>query len=180
MSKITYNLAAERKVDARSFAFRATLLVLAAMLLIAVAFFNLARQRQRNRTEPSANGMIGRQISDRQRLSVLQAKEIDAWKKTWGKDLAAANRLIGRKSFSFRARLDFLESVFSPGIRIRHISLANESAGRISMAITAQSLKELFALYKKLAPYELVIANETQAAAEVQVNLNFRMPDEKI
>ena len=48
------------------------------------------------------------------------------------------------------------------------------------MTISAQSLKELFALYKKLAPYGLVIASETQTQDEYQVNLSFRISNEKI
>lgn len=180
MSKITYNLAAIRKVDARAFAFRASILVLSTLLLIGITVFNLVRQHETDRAGKNERGLIGLQISERQRLGRRQTEEIAAWKKEWGKELAAANALIGRKSFSFIARLDFLEKISSPGIRIRHLVLANDSAGRVSMTISAQSLKELFALYKKLAPYELVIANETQAMDEYQVNLNFRIGNEKI
>lgn len=180
MRKIAYNLAAARRIDGGSFAFRAAFLVLSTLLFIALAIFNLVRQHENDRAENNAGGLIGRQISERQRLSLQQTKEIAAWKKNWSKDLAAANSLIARKSFSFVARLDFLEKISSPGIRIRHLVLANESAGRISMTIAARSLKELFALYKKLAPYELVIANETQNQDAYQVNLNFRISNEKI
>lgn len=180
MRKIAYNLAATRKIDGRSFACRAAILVLSTMLFIAVTIFNLVRQHENDRAEKKESELIGRQISERQRLSLLQTKEIAAWKKNWSKELAAANDLIGRKSFSFVARLDFLEKISSPGIRIRHLVLANESAGRISMTIAAQSLKELFALYKKLAPYELVIANEIQTQDEYQVNLKFKISNEKI
>ena len=49
------------------------------------------------------------------------------------------------------------------------------------MTIAAQSLKELFALYKKLAPYGLVIANETQTAERItRSSLSFRISNEKI
>jgi len=180
MRRITYNLAATRKIDGRSFAFRASILVLSTILLTGVTIFNLVRQQEKNRTEKNESGLIGRQIIERQRLSLLQTKEIAAWKKNWSKELAAANALIGRKVFSFVARLDFLEKISSPGIRIRHIILVNENAGRISMTITAQSLKELSALYKKLAPYELVIVNDTQTMDEYQTNLNFKITNEKI
>jgi hypothetical protein len=180
MSKIIYNLAATRKIDGRSFAFRASILVLSTLLLTGVAIFNLARQQEKNRAEKTESGLIERQVIERQRLIQLQTAEIAAWKKNWSKELAAANALIGRKVFSFVARLDFLEKISSPGIRISHIALVNESTGRISMTIAAPSLKELFALYKKLAPYELVIANETQTTDEYRANLNFKITNEKI
>ena len=159
---------------------RAAILVAAILLLGAVAIANLGRQLARNRIEKNESGMIGRQIIERRSLNLLQAREIAAWKKSRSRALAAANALIERKVFSFGARLDFLEKISNPGIRIRHLTLVNESAGRISMSIAARSLKELFELYKKLAPYELVIANETQINDEYQASLNFRIPDEKI
>ncbi len=180
MKKISYNLAAYRRIEGRIFALRAGLLALACLLLAGGAIFNLARQHARLSAEKSASGLIGQQISARLRLSQQQAREIAAWKKEWGKELASANRLIERKSFSFVARLDFLEKAFGPGIRIRHLSLANDGSGRVGMTLAAQSLKELFALYKKLAPYGLVIANEIQTASEFQSSLSFRMNNEKI
>ena len=48
------------------------------------------------------------------------------------------------------------------------------------MSISSRSLQELFALYKKLAPYELVISSESQTLDEYQVNLLFNLPNEKI
>ena len=181
MIKITYNLAATRRIKGWSFAFRAALLVLAIAALSAVTIINLGRQLQRNQAEKNESGSIGRQISEMQNRSLLQTREIAAWKKSRSKELAAANALIERKVFSFVARLDFLERISNPGIRIRHVTLVNESAGRISMSISARSLKELFALYKELAPYELVIANENQTSDdEYQANLNFKISNEKI
>ncbi|MCJ7523743.1 MAG: hypothetical protein MUP71_00810 [Candidatus Aminicenantes bacterium] len=181
MIKITYNLAATRKIKGWSFAFRAALLVLAIAALSALTIANLGRQLQRNHAEKNESGLLGRQVSEMQNRGLLQTREIAAWKKSRSKELAAANALIGRKVFSFVARLDFLEKISNPGIRIRNITLANESAGRISMSVSARSLKELFALYKELAPYELVIANENQTNDdEYQANLNFKMSNEKI
>jgi hypothetical protein len=180
MKKISYNLAAYRNIDGRAFALRASLLVLASLLLAGVAVFNLARQHDKDSAGKSANSLIGQQIAERMRLSQQQAREIAAWKKELARELASANRLIERKSFSFTTRLDFLEKAFGPGIRIRHLSLVNDGSGRVGMTLAAQSLKELFALYKKLAPYGLVIANETQTASEFQSSLSFRMSNEKI
>lgn len=180
MKRISYNLAATRRIDGRIFSLRAILLALTCLLLAGGAVFNLVRQHARESAEKKAGGLVGQQIAERLRLSRQQAGEIAVWKKERGRELAAANRLIERKSFSFIARLDFLENAFGPGIRIRHLSLANDGSGRVGMTIAAQSLKELFALYKKLAPYGLVIANEVQTASEFQSSLNFRMNDEKI
>ncbi|MBU4268737.1 MAG: hypothetical protein KJ808_07835 [Acidobacteria bacterium] len=180
MRKITYNLAATRKIKGWSFAFRAAVLVLAIVALSAVAIANLGRQLQKNRAEKNESGLIGRQINKMQNRSLLQTREIAAWKKIRSKELAAANALIGRKVFSFVARLNFLEKISNPGIRIRHISLVNERAGHISMTIAARSLQELFALYKELTPYELVIASENQTNDEYQANLNFKISNEKI
>jgi len=180
MRKISYNLAVTRKIDGRSFVLRASILVLAIMALGGATIFNLAREHGRSRAEKSASGLIERQIVEKKSLGLLQAREITAWKKKWGKELAATNRLIERKSFSFITRLDFLEEACGPGIRIRHLIMTNDGSGQISMSIAAQSLKQLFALYKKLAPYGLAIANETQTAAEFQVNLGFNISNEKI
>ncbi|HUU05818.1 MAG TPA: hypothetical protein VMZ49_08085 [Patescibacteria group bacterium] len=178
MRKITYNLAATRKIKGWTFAFRAAILVLAIAALSAVAISNLGRQLEKNRAEKNESGLIGRQISERQNRSLLQTREITAWKKSLSAELAAANALIERKVFSFVARLDFLEKISRPGIRIRHILLVNENAGRISMTLATRSLKRLFALYKRLAHYELVIANETQTNDEYQANLNFKITNE--
>ena len=57
------------------------------------------------------------------RLGALRGQEIAAWKNLWRHELAAANSLIGLKSFSFTARLDFLEKTFSPGIRVLQLTL---------------------------------------------------------
>jgi hypothetical protein len=180
MKKIAYNLAAGPKIDARAFAVRATLIFLASLLLSGLAVTNLLRVHEKNRAEKSATGLIASRLEEMDRQGARQRQEIAAGKSKWQAELAADNRLIERKSFSFVARLDFLEKVFSPGIRIRQLSLANEAAGRVGMTISAQSLKELFALYKKLAPFGLVIASETQTPAENQVNLIFKIANEKI
>jgi len=180
MKKITYNLAAARRIDGRSFAFRAAILVLSILLFAGVAIFNLVRQHEKNRVEKSKAGQLGQRIDEMRRQSDRQSQELTAWKNNWKADLDTANALIERKIFSFAARLDFLERISSPGIRIRQLSLVNGAAGQVGMIITSRSLKELFALYKKLAPYELVIASETQIQDETQVSLNFNIPNEKL
>ena len=180
MKTIRYNLATRPQVNVRAFAGGAAFLVLASLALGGIAVANLARQRVIRQREQSETGMIAGRIDEMKRESRRMRDEIDAWKKKWGPELAADNLLIERKSFSFVSRLDFLEKAFTPGIRILHISLANEATGRIGMVLSAQSLKELFALYKKLAPHDLVISNETQTHDEFQVSLNFAIHDEKI
>jgi hypothetical protein len=180
MRKIRYNLAAKPQVNVRAFAGGAVFLALASLALGGVAAANLARRHGVLLREKSETGMIAGRVDEMNREGRRMRNEIDVWRKKWGAELAAANRLIERKSFSFVSRLDFLEKAFTPGIRIVHISLANEEAGRISMLLTAQSLKELFGLYKKLAPYDLVITSETQTQDEYQVHLNFNIHHEKI
>jgi hypothetical protein len=180
MNKIVYNLAVNRKVNRHAFAWRAAILVLAALLLGGIAVVNLARQHEKSRNEKIVADRTGLRLGEIKREHGRLEKEIAAWKVVWSPELAVANSLIVRKSFSFISSLDFLEKTFSPGIRVRHLALVNEPAGRISMAISTPSLKELFGLYKKLAPFDLVIANETQAGGEYQVNLNFKLDHEKI
>ncbi len=88
-----------------------------------------------------------------------------------------ANVLIERKSYSFVGRLDFLEHVAGPGIRLRSLSLVNQRGDRVSLALSARSLPELFAVYKKLSAYGLAIASETQTPDEYLVQLSFSAPD---
>ena len=95
------------------------------------------------------------------------------------KKLAFANFLIARKSFSFIARLDFLEKTCGAGMSVRQLSLANEPAGRVQMTVSALAQNELLRFYKKLLPYGLTIANENQMVENYQANLSFRMEDEK-
>ncbi len=180
MKKIAYNLASGRKVNPRAFALRAGLLLLVSLLLGGLTVANLVRLRERNRVEKNASGLLASRLDEMNRLGARQQREIAASKNLWQNELAAANRLIERKSFSFVARLDFLEKTFSPGIRLRQLSLVNEAAGTMAMTISAQSLKELFALYRKLAPYDLVLSSETQSQDEYQVNLLCRISNEKI
>jgi hypothetical protein len=180
MKKITYNLASDRRVDKRRFAWRAGALAAVTMLLGGLAVANLARQRGIDRSIGERLHLEAERIEKMQAENRLLRAEIDACQKDWSGKLAATNRLIEKKSFSFIARLDFLEKIFHPGARILHVTLANEAGGRVAMTVIAQSLRDLFALYKKLAPYDLVIGNETQAGGEYQVNLSFRIDNAKI
>jgi hypothetical protein len=180
MRKIRYNLATRPRPNVRAFAGGAACLLLASLALGAIATANLARQRGIRLRERSETGMITGRTDEMNREMRRMRKEIEAWKQQWGRELAADNRLIARKSFSFVSRLDFLEKAFTPGIRILRLSMSNEAAGRIGMVLSARSLRELFALYKKLAPHGLAISNETQNQDEYQVSLSFVLHDEKI
>jgi hypothetical protein len=180
MKKINYNLAGGRRIHASAFALRAGLLLLASLLLGALAVSNLLRLQARNRAEKSETVSIASRLEEMKSRGARLQEEIAAWKKSWLGELTASNLLIVRKSFSFVARLDFLEKNFSPGIRIRQLTLLNNPGGLVLMNISARSLKGLFALYKKLAPYDLVITSETQTQDEYQVNLQFKISNEKI
>lgn len=180
MKKISYNLARGRRISPRPFALRAGVLLLAALLLGGLTVANLIRLGARTRVEKSESGLLASRLDEMKRLDARYRREIAAAQDAWKNELATANFLIARKSFSFVARLDFLERMFSPGIRIRQLALVNEAAGPVAMTISAQSLKELFALYKKLAPYDLAISSETQSQDEYQVNLHCKVSNEKI
>lgn len=180
MKRIAYNLARDRRIAPGGFALRAGLLLLAALLLGGLTVANVRRLRQQDLADQSASGRMASRLAEINRLGEQRRQEIAAWKGQWQAELAAANRLIERKSFSFIRRLDFLERNFSPGIRVRQLSLVNEPGGQVGLSISAQSLKELFALYKRLAPYGLAISSETQTLDELQVNLLFKISDEKI
>jgi hypothetical protein len=180
MKKLPYNLARARQVDGRAFALRAGPLALLALLLGALAVANLAARRDQARLDREVAGPGRQKLAAMDQSASRLRREISAWKKTLGPELAVANSLITRKSFSFVARLDFLEKASNPGIRVRHIDLANDQADRISMSIAARSLKDLFALYKQLAPHELVITRETQSQDEYLVNLSFKVLNETL
>lgn len=178
MKKIAYNLASDRRVDTRAFAWRAGVLALSALFLGGLAATNLARQVRMDR---SAGGSSLREEGRSERMreaSRLLEVEIAAWEKKWSAQLAAANRLIERQRFSFVARLDLLEKVFRPGLSIRRIRMANETIGQVALTVSAQTLRDLFAFYKRLAPYHLAISDEVQAKGEYLVNMSFRIPDE--
>jgi hypothetical protein len=180
MRKITYNLATDRRVNGRGFAARAAALVLAALVLGGMAMQNWTRQRAQDLVAASATGATAQRLQEMKSESSRLKRQLGAWKKSLGAELREANARIRRKGFSFLSRLDFLENKFSPGIRVRHLALANEESSRMTMTITAQSLKELFALYKKLAPYGLVIASETQSREEYQVKMHVQVTNEQI
>ena len=180
MKKIDYNLAATRRIHGPIFALRTSVFVVVSLLLAGVALFNLLGQHEKNRAEQNEARRLAQRVEHMGRESQRLGQEIAAWKSSWQAELAAANILIDRKAFSFVARLDFLERIWSPGIHVRHLSLVNGTAGQVVMTISSRSLKELFALYKKLAPYGLVIASETQTLEETQVNLIFKIANEKI
>jgi len=180
MRKITYNLAAAPQVNGRAFALRAVLLVLASLLLGFIAVAHQAGRSGKGRPATVGAGAIAAQMDEMQRQGRRRAAELASWKKAMKRALATVNYLIARKGFSLVSRLDFLEKNFSPGIRIRQLSLANEDDGRMRMTITARSLQELFALYKRLAPYELAISSESQVGDEYQVNMSLKVPNEKI
>jgi hypothetical protein len=179
MRKIHYNLAGTRKIDSRAFALILALLVLATLLFSAGTYFNLSRQRQQEGIEKKAFGPIALRLAGLERRTRQQQTEIAAWKKTWEKKLAFANWLIARTSFSFIARLDFLEKACGAGMSVCQLSLANEPAGPVQMTVSALAQNELLRFYKKLLPYELTIANENQMAENYQANLSFRIKDEK-
>jgi len=180
MRKLPYNLARVRPVNGRAFALRAALLALLALLFAALAATQLAARRSQARLDRAAAGPGQPQRAAMDQETPLLRQEIAARKKSLGPELAAADSLIARKSFSFVARLDFLEAVSNPGVRVRQLSLANQANGRVVMSIGAGTLKELFALYKKLAPYELVISRETQTEGQYLVDLSFSIPNEKL
>jgi hypothetical protein len=180
MRKRPYNLARVRPVNGRAFALRAALLALLALLLAALAATNLAARRSQDRLDRAAAGPGERQRAEMDIETPRLRQEIAARKKSLGPELAAANSLITRKSFSFVARLDFLEAVSNPGVHVRQLSLANQAGGRVVMSIDTSTLKEMFALYKKLAPYELVISREIQTQGQYLVDLSFKAPNEKL
>jgi hypothetical protein len=179
MRKINYNLAATHKIDARAFAGRAALIVLALVILNGVTIFNLARQQRQSHAEKNEIRFVGQKMAALNQKTLQQQNEIAAWKTKWSPKLAFANTLIEHKSFSFISRLNFLEKNLSAGMHIRQLKIANEPAGRIQMTINALGQNELLKLYKKLLPYELVIASENQTAENYQASLSFRIKDEK-
>ncbi len=180
MKKIAYNLARDRRVHIGAFAWRAAALAAVALLLAALALANLAQQREIDLRAGVPADMLAKRIARMQKMSDQLQAEIDKRKKTRAGELATANSLIERKSFSHIARLDRLESAFLPGVRLRSVTLANQAVGRVAMTVSAQSLRDLFALYKNLAAYDLVISNESQAQDEYLVNLSIRFDHEKM
>jgi hypothetical protein len=179
MRKINYNLAGTRKIDTRAFALTLGMLCLAVVLLNAVTIFNLARQHRQSRAEKNEIRFVALKLQNLQQKTLRQQKEIAVWKKAWEQKLAFANLLIGHKSFSFIDRLNFLEKICSAGMRVRQLGLANEPTGWIQMTVSALAQNELLRFYKKLLPYELVIANENQMTENYQANLSFSIKDEK-
>jgi len=179
MRRITYNLASDRKIDRRAFSLVLGALALALVVLNAATVFNLSRLGRPDSAVEQEIGSLSRKMAALQQTELERQQQIAAWKKTWNRQLALANALIARKRFSFVARLDFVEKVCGPGTSVRHLAMANEAAGKLSLAVSALAQNQLMGLYKKLLPYKLVIANENQADESYHANLSFRMEDEK-
>jgi hypothetical protein len=179
MRKIYYNLAGTRKIDTRSFALTAAVLFLAVILFNAFTFFNLARQQRLNREEKKEIRYVALKLEELNQITQRHQNEILSMKKTLKKKLAFANSLIEHKCFSFILRLDFLEKVCSAGMRINQLKIANDLTGRMRMTVNALAQNQLLELYKKLLPYELAITNENQSEENYQVNLSFKIKDEK-
>jgi hypothetical protein len=179
MRKIHYNLAGNRKINTRAFALAMAVIFLAVVIFSAVTIFNLARLQRQSRDEKKEIRFASLKLEGLQQKALQQQNEIDVWKKTLEQKLAFANFLIERKRFSFIARLNFLEKICSPGMRVRQLSIVNEPAGRMQIDINALAQNQLLGLYKTLLPYELVIANENQTAENYQANLSFSIKDEK-
>jgi cytochrome c biogenesis factor len=179
MKRIHYNLAGARRIDARAFTLVLAGIGLAVLLLNAVTVFNLARQQKQSRDENSEIRSASLRLERLQHETQRQREEIVALKKSWERKLALANLLIGRKSFSFISRLNFLEKACSAGMRIHQLSLANEAAGRVQMTVSALAQNELLGFYKKLLPYALAIASENQMTEYYQATLSIRFQDEK-
>jgi hypothetical protein len=179
MRRIAYNLASGRKIDRRAFSLTVGVLLLALVVFNAATVFNLSRLRRPDRVGGLETGSLSQKMAAIEQVGLERQKQIAAWQKTWNRQLALANALIARKCFSFVARLDFVEKVCGPGMSVRHLSIANEASGKVSMAVSALAQNQLMGLYKKLLPYKLVIANENQAEESYQANLSFRMEDEK-
>jgi hypothetical protein len=179
MRKITYNLASNRKIAVKKFAFNMAILGLAVILLNGMTILNLTKQQRRNRSEKSEIRTAEQKMKEMQLKSLLLQKEIAALKKTRRKQITWANSMITRKAFSFIARFDFLESALSEGITVRNLTMVNEQKDKISLTINTGSLNQLLKLYNTLAKHELVITSENQGADGYQVNLDVKYGDEK-
>ena len=179
MKKIHYNLARERKINGRAFAAILAVLLLAMVALNGVTAANLARLHKQQRLEENEIQPLARKMEINKQQMLEHKKKIAVWKKTWSRELAFANSLIQQKSFSFIARLNFLEKILGPGMRILSLSIANDAQGRVTLSITALAQNQLMALYKKLLPYELVIDHENQSRESYLAKLSFRMENEK-
>jgi len=179
MKKIHYNLARNRKINGRAFAAILGVLLLALVALNGVTAANLVRLQRQQRLEENEIKPMARKMEINKQQMLEYRKKIAVWKKTGFRELAFANSLIQQKSFSFSARLNFLEKVLGPGIRVHSLSIANDAQGLVTLTITALAQNQLMALYKKLLPYELVIAHENQSRESYQAKLSFRMEDEK-
>ncbi len=179
MRKINYNLARTRKIDGRAFALTLGVLLLALVAFNAVTLFNLGRLQRQHRAEKKDTRFIVQKMASMKQKTLARQNQIAAWKKTWARRLDFANALIGRKRFSFIARLDFLEKACGPGTLVRQLGIVNEPAGRVQMTVSALAQNQLLQLYKKLLPYELAIASENQSAESYLARLSFRISDEK-
>jgi len=180
MSAINYNLARNRKINIPAFTLSAAVLLLATLLFAYLAAANFSRQQRLRVQEKIEVKMVQQKLAELGRQTQLHKSQIISWKKLWNKKLAFFNTLIQQKHFSFVAHLDFLEKIFNTGMSIRQLQLVNEPGGRTRLTIHAMAWNDLMELYKKLAPYDLVISNENQTGGVFQVTLSFRIKDEQV
>jgi hypothetical protein len=176
-TSIPYNLARRPRLDSRRFALRLALLlaVMAALNLLAVR--QLARVTARNLQMPDLRTRV--RALPRLQSEALQLEQAIAQdKQRWGARVKWSNDLIGRKTFDYLGRLDFLERLLPDGVQVAGLVLNGNSRRTIALTVATPSFTQLLELYRRLAPYRPVITNESNVQGTYQVMLRVEYPDE--
>jgi len=171
MRAIRYNLSQRKKINPAAFALRISLPVLLTIGLAVLTALNLSHLRRASPAPAVKIKTIERRLLDLTNQSQEYQNFIAQQKKVWQARIALANGLIDQKTFSFCARLNFLEAALPEGIQVNALTLINGAADRIALNLSAASFARLIELYKKLSPFQLIIGSEIEKGGIYQVNL---------
>lgn len=179
MKKIKYNIAKNRKIDRFKFVSVAVVILLIAFLVIYWGINNIksASQKKENKLD-EMNGFKVR-LSDVIQKTEEYNQKIKKIKKIWQSKVNLSNALISKKSFSFSTRLDKLEQLLPVGTFISTLTIKNNPKSVLNINVVSRSFSNLVEVYKKFAPYNLVITRESIADGSYKANLNVNLSDEE-
>jgi len=179
MKKIKYNIADNKKIDLLKFisASMAVLLIILALIYWGIHNIKSANQTKQNKLE-ELNGFKVR-LSDVLQKTEEYNRKIKKIKKVWQSKVNLSNTLINKKSFCFTVKFDTLEKLIPVGAFVSSLTVKNNPKAVVHINVVSKSFSNLVEVYKKFAPYNLVINRESIADGTYKANLNLTLSDAK-
>ena len=178
MRRIDLNLAAGRRIDPRRFLTLLLLLLLAALGLSWSAGRALARHAHRRDAVFRAEAAQKSRSAELARMQKELERLVGQKRPAWQPRIDFCNRLVVRKAFSFRERLDFLERILPAPTQCESLSLENGSA-RIGCQLVSPSFAKLRETYRLLSRHGMSVSGEFEKDGLWHVTLTVQYGDEK-